>query len=274
MLIMTEERRAKLSAAFKGKHHSEEAKMKMSLARKKFFENNSPARQHISEVMSIRLKGNKNTLGHRLSEEHKRKISEGGKGKKRSLETRARISKAMKERPMPWMIGDKNISKRPEVAAKKSASLKKVDHYWTRGKNSAMKRPEVRAKFSGENHIFKRNPDALRNCMRAQHAKPNSKEFQLNSILQSIWPKEWQFVGDGKVVIEGFCPDFINVNGKKLIIELFGDYWHNRIGAKEKDQRRIKAYKSKGFDTMVIWENELSQSSNVIKKITNFIERR
>lgn len=30
------------------------------------------------------------------------------------------------------------------------------------------------------------------------------------------------FVGIG-----GLCPDFVNCNGKKVIIELFGDYWHD-----------------------------------------------
>lgn len=33
------------------------------------------------------------------------------------------------------------------------------------------------------------------------------------------------FVGDGKVIIGGKNPDFINEKNKKLI-EVYGDYWH------------------------------------------------
>ena len=38
---------------------------------------------------------------------------------------------------------------------------------------------------------------------------------------------EYDFVGDGKIMIGTKNPDFINIKIKK-IIEVFGDYWHTK----------------------------------------------
>jgi hypothetical protein len=60
----------------------------------------------------------------------------------------------------------------------------------------------------------------------SQQIHPNKPESIILSILEQLYPNEYRFVGDGKVVIAGKIPDFININGQKKIIELFGDYWH------------------------------------------------
>ena len=62
--------------------------------------------------------------------------------------------------------------------------------------------------------------------MIANHGRQNKAEKYLELILENLYPGEWKFVGDGQVRISGKCPDFININGEKKIIELFGDYWH------------------------------------------------
>ena len=67
--------------------------------------------------------------------------------------------------------------------------------------------------------------------------------------------KNFKYVGDGKIFLNRFCPDFINKKSKK-IIELYGDYWHNKTDAILRDKRRIKTYKKHGYDTLVIWEHE------------------
>jgi hypothetical protein len=70
------------------------------------------------------------------------------------------------------------------------------------------------------------------------------------------------------MVIAGKCPDFINCNGEKKIIELFGDYWH--LG--ENPQERIDEFKPFGFDTLVIWEKELKNANGLKEKLLNFCE--
>jgi len=102
------------------------------------------------------------------------------------------------------------------------------------------------------------------------HKTPNKCEKKLNKFLNIYLNKEYKFVGDGKVIIDGFNPDFININGQKKIIELYGDYWHNLSGYKERDKRRIKSYKKYGYKTLIIWEHELKNNSKLIKKIKEF----
>lgn len=103
------------------------------------------------------------------------------------------------------------------------------------------------------------------------HIKPNKKELLLNSILQEHYPNDWKYVGDGDVIIGGKCPDFININGKKAIIEMNGDYFHSeeRTGRTRKDEekQRIDHFKEYGYKTLIIWERELENIDKVIDKI-------
>ena len=61
----------------------------------------------------------------------------------------------------------------------------------------------------------------------------------------------------------------MNVNGKKLLIELYGDYWHKG----QDPQDRINLFKRYGWDTLVIWEHELKNINKVEFRIHRFIQR-
>jgi len=98
---------------------------------------------------------------------------------------------------------------------------------------------------------------------------PNKKELKLIELLNKIFSNTYKFVGDGKLIIGGFCPDFIHKN-KKKIIELYGDYWHNRKDVKERDKRRIKTYKKCGYRTLIVWEKELGNLEKLESKILVF----
>lgn len=99
---------------------------------------------------------------------------------------------------------------------------------------------------------------------------PNKPETYLIKLLNKLLPKEYKFVGDGKFFIFGFNPDFVNCNGQKKIIEMFGDYWHNRTDAKKRDILRLIAYKNYGYKTLIIWEHELKNLEKVTNKIKEF----
>jgi very-short-patch-repair endonuclease len=113
----------------------------------------------------------------------------------------------------------------------------------------------------------------IKKWMQSCAIKPNKKEVLLNTLLQQILPKEYKYVGDGQVIIDGFNPDFINCNGQKKIIEMFGDYWHNKSNAKEKDKRRLEAYKTYGYKTLIVWEHELNNFNKLVNKIDRFTLR-
>ena len=110
------------------------------------------------------------------------------------------------------------------------------------------------------------NPNFVKAQMKARQVKPNKAEFRLEQILNKYSPNQWKYVGDGQVVIGGKVPDFLNVNGQKKLIELFGNYWHRG----EDPERKPNYYKKYGFDTLVIWEWELNNEETLASKIKKF----
>jgi len=99
--------------------------------------------------------------------------------------------------------------------------------------------------------------------MKARHLKPNKLEKKLEKRLQRLFPNQWKYVGNGELVIGGRCPDYVNIDGKKRLIELFGDYWH----VKDNPQDRIDHFKKYGFDTFIIWEKEMKDWKNLKAKL-------
>jgi len=97
---------------------------------------------------------------------------------------------------------------------------------------------------------------------------PNRKEKILFAILENLYPGEWEYALNINFMLNGKCPDFVNVNGQKKIIELFGDYWHRN----DNPQDRIDVFTPFGYDTLVIWEHELKDLKGLRRKIFNFVE--
>jgi G:T-mismatch repair DNA endonuclease (very short patch repair protein) len=108
--------------------------------------------------------------------------------------------------------------------------------------------------------------------------KPNKSEDILIKIFEKL-ELDFKYVGDFSVMIDGKNPDFINED-KKLIIELFGDYWHgekhrreiyNDFSSNEEHEiQRINHFKKDGWKCLVIWEEELKNIDKLQEKILKF----
>lgn len=100
------------------------------------------------------------------------------------------------------------------------------------------------------------DPDYQKRQCKAQSIRPNKSETTLLKLLNKLFPNEYKYTGDFSFMINGKNPDFVNINGQKKIIELFGDYWHKG----QDPQDRIDIFTPFGYKTLVIWENELKKS--------------
>lgn len=99
------------------------------------------------------------------------------------------------------------------------------------------------------------------------HRAPNKPEKMMETILNKYFPNKWKYVGDGSLKIGSYNPDFININGKKQLIEVFGDYWHKDSNLTEK----AEYYRKYGFETLIVWENELyNNPEEVLDTIRKF----
>ena len=111
--------------------------------------------------------------------------------------------------------------------------------------------------------------------------KQSASEKKLDAFLQRNFANEFMYVGDGvKGVQLGFrTPDFISINGKKKVIELYGCWWHNCKqcfpGKKRKDHKydsvMHKEYGDLGYDCLIIWEHEMENIVSLENKIKTFL---
>ena len=167
-----------------------------------------------------------------------------------------------------------------------------------KGKNNnfyGKKHPEERKLRMGLTHKRKWRDKEYRErhiSSRLKHwSNPEKKEKHLNAIFKGLELKpnkpekivinlikennlHFNYVGDGKIWFRGekysFNPDFLSKNPKH-IIEVFGNYWHNRKDWKERDVERLRTYKKYGYRTLIIWEHELKNTSQVLNKIKEFL---
>jgi len=110
------------------------------------------------------------------------------------------------------------------------------------------------------------DPAYVKKQMIARNVCPNKTENFLSGFFQDILLNEYKFVGDGQFILAGKCPDFVNVNGQKKIIELFGEHVHKP----EEEQQRIDLFAQYGYQTLIIWYKELQNLDLVKQKVLEF----
>lgn len=180
--------------------------------------------------------------------------------------------------------GKQNMENPAYVAKLREAGLKLWKDANYRAKvlsqhKRAMSTDVVRAKIREASIKRWENPEyrnkVIIGTIAALNKKPNQKEMQLDSILQNHFPKTYEYTGNGKLVIGGMIPDFFNVNGRKDVIELFGDYWHTiKNRWKDNELGKIMAYNSLGYRCLVIWEHELKDEQAIVAKVKQFVGRK
>jgi len=109
----------------------------------------------------------------------------------------------------------------------------------------------------------------IKKCLKASATLPNKEEKRLDEILQKNFPTTWKYVGDGEFILARKNPDFINIQGKKEIIELWGEYFHSGQDPKEREA----IFKEYGYTTLIIWCKELKDEERLVKKITKFFKK-
>lgn len=94
----------------------------------------------------------------------------------------------------------------------------------------------------------------------ARRHKPNKLEHAFDSFLQARFPGEFRYVGDGTMFIARKNPDWRHLQ-RKLLIELFGDYWHN---LEEVDPLVQHYLRHGGWACAVVWEHDFRADPNQV----------
>jgi len=116
----------------------------------------------------------------------------------------------------------------------------------------------------------------MRSLQKTLKNRPNKEEKRLLSILREI-DKEFVYVGNGQCIIDGKNPDFINYK-KRKIIEYNNKFWHcddnQWYKVKDDSKERIKFFRDRGYNCLIVWDNELKNKKELVKKIKNFLREK
>lgn len=237
---------------------------------------NPEYRKHMSEVHKWQKGENHPFFGKRHSAESNKKNSEAHKGlqvgknhpmfgRKHSEKTRKQMSESHKGIPLSEKHRTNlGIASKRAWAAKTGAERERWKTNISIGEKGKFVSEETNQKNSEAKKRAWQDPAYARKCL--VFTSPNKAELKLMKILNSMYPNEWKFVGDGQMVIAGKCPDFINVNGQKKIIELYGERWHQN----DNPQERIATFKPFGYETLIIWARELQGLKKLKIKLEEF----
>lgn len=86
-------------------------------------------------------------------------------------------------------------------------------------------------------------------------------------IFEAICKKHnlpFKYTGDGSFWIKNINPDFVECNGKKTAVEIFGDYWHSPLLNRNLREKATLSYRKRilkkyGWKLIVFWETDLKR---------------
>jgi len=120
------------------------------------------------------------------------------------------------------------------------------------------------------------NPNNRKKGLKALNKKPTKLEEKLIKIINKN-KLPYRYVGNGEFILGGKCPDFLNCNGKKQVIETFGRVFHDpaktfkkSIPYHQTEKGTMEHYEKYGFDCLVIWGEELDNEQNILDKLERF----
>lgn len=112
----------------------------------------------------------------------------------------------------------------------------------------------------------------IKNSLRALRLRPTSFEKKIIDLCKK-YNLPFRYIGNGQIIIAGKNPDFINTNGKKLLIETFCKFWH----PKNYVVSRTSLFKNYGYGCLFLDDDDICNTqweTTCLTKIMKFIGRR
>lgn len=152
----------------------------------------------------------------------------------------------------------KGLTKETDARLKKISDKLKI----------TLQKPEIKKQRSIIAANLWKNPEYQQKMAKALFLKPN----KLEQFFNEITPDCVRYTGDGQFFIitkkRTHNPD-CKIKGQKKVIELFGEYWHK----KEELEELIKEYAEVDWECLILWESEIyNETEKVKKQVDDFIK--
>lgn len=118
---------------------------------------------------------------------------------------------------------------------------------------------KIRLAQKGRDLSYLRTPEMIKKSL--QRRKMSSLEIKFQKIINK-YNLPYKFVGNGQFFIERKNPDFININGDKIAIEI---YWKSQkenmrgISIEVWKKERLDIFSKYGWDILFIENSELNE---------------
>lgn len=266
---LTEEQKKKVSVAKTGSHLTETTKEKLrqiNLGRKCSEETRAKLSlihkgRPLTESQKIALQ--KARTGRKISEETRERLRLSHLGQKPSILCLEKLQQASRVKWMQPEYRKLQLERLHSPESRKKATLSMVGH-----PVHSDTRAKISSSLMGHGFTDETRLKWQKSMKGKLHMRPNQAEKKVLQLLNSMYPSEWSYVGDWSMILAGKNPDFVNINGKKLIVELFGDFWHKG----ENPEDRIALFSKFGYKTLVIWERELKNLPKLTERVQEFVE--
>ena len=107
-------------------------------------------------------------------------------------------------------------------------------------------------------------------------SRPTEPEEYLIKVIER-YNLPYRYTGNGSFFIGNINPDFVNVNGAKIALEVFGSYWHSPEMVATRplrgEEERRKILRGYGWELLVLWTKDLKRMTEeeIINKIVGAI---
>jgi len=138
-----------------------------------------------------------------------------------------------------------------------------------------MNQPEIKKLYCERAKKNFNNPESRKKSLKALMKRPTRPEQRFIDITKK-YNLPYKYVGDGEFILGGKCPDFLNCNGEKKVVEIFGRVFHDpekafkKIPYHQTKKGTIEHYEKYGFKCLVIWEDEFKNKKQILDRLGGF----
>ncbi len=209
-----------------------------------------------------------------FSKEHLKNIKFGNIGKNKGRVHTKETKEKVKQGVLKWM------KEHPDFKEKIRERMKGKQYnkgkHWKVKDTSKMRMSHIgrhwKVKDTSKNREAKMGNQYAKGCHHTNEAKEKNRKWHIehpnkkfnNTLIEQKIAKELikrgihfqQNVGLSNIAnVDFYLPEY------KIAIQCDGDYWHNKLGAKEHDERQDKVLIFNGFNVYRFWEHEINKSA-------------